>query len=40
MSGGCGSKNDVDNIKTKFPNVSVSMASILHYNKFKIKELR
>ena len=40
MSGGCGSKNDVDNIKKKFPNVSVSMASILHYNKFKIKELR
>lgn len=40
MSGGCSSKNDVDNIKKKFPNVSVSMASILHYNKFKIKELR
>ncbi len=40
ISGGCGSKNDVYYIKKKFPNVSVSMASILHYNKHKIKDLR
>ena len=37
ISGGCGSKKDIQYIKENFPNVSVSLASILHYNKFKIK---
>ena len=40
ISGGCGSKNDIHYIKENFPNVSVSLASILHYNKHKIKELK
>ncbi len=40
FSGGCGSKNDIDFIKKNYPNVSISIASILHYNKYKIKNLR
>lgn len=40
ISGGCGSKDDINFIKKNYPNVSIGIASILHYNKYKIKNLR
>jgi cyclase len=40
ISGGCGSKDHIDTIKKTFKNISISAASALHYNKFKIQELK
>jgi cyclase len=40
ISGGCGSINDIIEIKKKFNHVSVAIASLLHYNKIKISEIK
>ena len=40
FSGGCSSVDNINYIKNNFPNVSVSIASSLHYNRLNIKELR
>lgn len=40
ISGGCGKINDLQTIKQKFPNVSVALASVLHYKTLKISEIK
>jgi cyclase len=40
LSGGCGSMNDIMQIKNNFDHVSVAIASLLHYNKIKISEIK
>lgn len=39
FSGGFNGKEDLNRIKKNYTNVSLSMSSILHYNKLKIKDL-
>ena len=40
ISGGCGSIEHIKEIKIKYPESSVGLASILHYNKTDIKKLK
>ncbi|MBD1158875.1 imidazole glycerol phosphate synthase subunit HisF [Pelagibacterales bacterium SAG-MED19] len=40
VSGGCGKINDIQIINQKFPNVSVALASVLHYKTLKISEIK
>jgi cyclase len=40
FSGGCGSLGDISNLKKKFKNVSIALASVLHYKKLKISEIK
>ncbi len=40
MSGGCGTYEHVIELKKKFRNVSVALASALHYDKVNIKNLK
>ena len=40
ISGGCGEYEHVSNLKKKFKNVSVALASALHYNNINIKKLK
>jgi cyclase len=40
ISGGCGSINDIIDIKKRFNHASVAIASLLHYNKIKISEIK
>ena len=40
ISGGCGEYEHVSNLKKKFKNVSVALASSLHYNNINIKKLK
>ena len=40
ISGGCGSIEHIKEIKTKYPESSVGLASILHYNKTDLKKLK
>jgi len=39
VSGGCGSLDDIIEIRKKFKNVSVALASVLHYKTLKISEI-
>jgi len=40
ISGGCGSINDIIDIRKRFNHASVAIASLLHYNKIKISEIK
>ena len=40
ISGGCGTYNHVLDLKNEFNNVSVALASALHYNKLNINKLK
>ncbi len=40
ISGGCGKLSDIKFIKDNFDYVSVALASVLHYEKIKIKEIK
>jgi len=40
ISGGCGTINDIVRIKNNFNEFSVAIASLLHYNKIKISDLK
>lgn len=40
ISGGCGSINDIVRIQKDFCNTSVAIASLLHYKKITIKEIK
>ncbi len=40
ISGGCGKISDIEIIKSKFINVSVALASVLHYKKIKIQKIK
>jgi cyclase len=40
ISGGCGEYDHVLNLKKEFKNVSVALASALHYNNINIKKLK
>ena len=40
LSGGCGSIEDINYIKKNFEDCSVSIASIIHYKKHKIKDIK
>ena len=39
ISGGCGGLEDIREVKKKFKNVSVAIASVLHYKTLKISEI-
>ena len=39
VSGGCGSLDDIIEVRKKFKNVSVALASVLHYKTLKISEI-
>ena len=39
VSGGCGSLDDIKELKKKFKNASVALASVLHYKTLKISEI-
>ena len=39
VSGGCGSLDDIKKVRKKFKNVSVALASVLHYKNLKISEI-
>ena len=39
VSGGCGSLDDIKEVRKKFKNVSVALASVLHYKTLKISEI-
>jgi len=40
VSGGCGKLDDIKKIGQKFKNVSVALASVLHYKTLKISEIK
>ena len=40
FSGGFSGTEDIKKIEKKYKNVSLSMSSVLHYNKIKLKDLR
>ena len=40
VSGGCGKLDDIKKISEKFKNVSVALASVLHYKTLKISEIK
>ena len=40
LSGGCSSIEDIDYIKKNFEDCSTSIASIIHYKKYKIKDIK
>jgi cyclase len=40
ISGGCGSINDIIKIKQEFDSTSVALASLLHYNKTTISDIK
>ena len=40
VSGGCGSIDDIINIQNNFQDVSVAIASVLHYEKVKISKIK
>ena len=40
ISGGCGSMEDIIQIKKNFNHISVAIASLLHYDKIKILEIK
>ncbi len=40
ISGGCGTYEHVSNLKNKYKNVSVALASALHYDNINIKKLK
>ena len=40
ISGGCGSINDIIDIRKRFNHASVAIASLLHYNKIKISVIK
>ena len=40
VSGGCGSIEDINYIKKNFKDCSVSIASIIHYKKYKIQNIK
>ena len=40
ISGGCGNIKHITELKNKFSDVSVALASSLHYKKIEIKEIR
>ena len=40
VSGGCGSLNHIINLKREFPDVSIALASVLHYKILKISEIK
>jgi cyclase len=40
ISGGCGSMEDIIQIKNNFNHISVAIASLLHYDKIKILEIK
>ena len=39
-SGGCGSLEHIEKLKIKFRNISVAVASVLHYKTLKISEIK
>ena len=39
VSGGCGGLDDIKEVRKKFKNVSVALASVLHYKTLKISEI-
>ena len=40
FSGGCGCLDDISELKKKFEDVSVALASVLHYKTLKISEIK
>ena len=40
ISGGCGGLNHIKEVKEKFNNSSVAIASVLHYKKLKISKIK
>ena len=40
ISGGCGSVDDILNIQKRYPDDSVAIASVLHYEKVKISNIK
>ena len=40
ISGGCGNLNHIQQVKKKFKDVSVAVASVLHYKTLKISEIK
>ena len=40
VSGGCGNLNHIQQVKKKFKDVSVAVASVLHYKTLKISEIK
>ena len=40
VSGGCGNLNDIKELRKKFKNVSVALASVLHYKTLKVSEIK
>ena len=40
VSGGCGSLNDILDLKRRFRKVSIALASVLHYNTLSIPEIK
>ena len=40
VSGGCGNLNHIQQVKKRFKEVSVAVASVLHYKTLKISEIK
>ena len=40
ISGGCGRLEDITEVKKKFNNLSVALASVLHYKILKIEDIK
>ena len=40
VSGGCGNLDHILELKNKFQNVSIAIASVLHYKKLTIPEIK
>jgi imidazole glycerol-phosphate synthase subunit HisF len=40
FSGGCGSYEDIEEMKKKFPHEAIAIASVLHYKKVEIKKIK
>jgi cyclase len=40
FSGGCGCLDDITKLKNSFKNVSIALASVIHYKTLKISEIK
>jgi len=40
VSGGCGSLKHIEKLNKKFQNVSIAIASVLHYKTLEISEIK
>ena len=40
LSGGCGSLEHIQTLKKKFKNISIAIASVLHYKKLSISDIK